>query len=205
MKKFLTFVCVLSIASFAFAKGNLSLDIGAQYANNQLHRFGKEPSNKFHNHNIRLQHMGGFNLGVNYEIAKNWGIFLNSAFSFNNVFLNDTVLGFGYTFAIPKAPIKLFLGGGLALGGFIYDNNIASVKTRTSHFNLGAGLQLVGSYMFTNMFGCFFGADLNYYGVLSGKEKTTVSSATNTSSISKSNLPDLAKTFHLKAGLRIAF
>lgn len=202
MKKFISFILVIFLVSFVFAEIGLTFDIGGHYANEQRHKFGTDVSD-FHTQVITMQHMGGFDIGVNYEIAKGWGVFFNSAFSFNNLFLNDSLLGFGYTFKMDNSDFKVFLGGGLAFGGLIYKTKKADITT--SYFNLGAGVQVVGSYMFKNKFGVFFGADLNYYGVLSGNTKIKIGDKTSKNEIDKKLLPSMAKSFHLKAGLRIGF
>lgn len=205
MKKFFAVILFcFSAITFVFAKGTagLSFDVGAQYLNHQLHNFGKDNKNNgndFNYHSIAFKNMGGFNLGMNYEIAKNWSVFLNTAFSFNSTFVNDTVLGFGYTFGLDKG-FRLFLGGGLAFGGSEFSKTYYNTTTKTSYVNVGGAVQLVASYMFTRMFGIYFGVSDNLYAVVKGTRKI----GSTTTDIQTDYLPDMNKSMSAKVGLRIA-
>ena len=207
MKRVLIFVLAIAMTSVAFAKDiGLRVDFGGQYVNHQLHDFHKDKHDGFDLHTITSKHMGGFNLGIDYLVADNWSIYFKTAFSFNNVFVNDTVFGFGYNFNVADS-FYVFLGGGLALGGSKFSNTIAGVTTSVDYFNLGAGIEVLGVWMFTDMVGMYFGVTDNYYGVLSGKVTTHIE-ATNTKTtakIHKDLLPDMAKSVGGKLGIRLAF
>lgn len=205
MKKFLSIILVFSLGMFAFAQSKVSLEVGAHYANNQLHDFGSQPQNNIHNHDISYQHMGGFNLAVIYNITNEWSVYADSAFSFNNVFANDTVLGFGYNFDINKTGIRVFVGGGLALGGLVMKNKQALYTTQTNYFNMGLGIQSTLSYMFTKTFGIYTGINAQYYGVVSEKVKTESSAGTSTVTVEKKYRPDMASSFLVKVGLKVNF
>lgn len=208
MKKILSFVLVLSITGLVFAQNiGLDLEVGGQYANSQRHSFTTEDSKaKFHNHIITHQHMGGFNVGINYAFTQKWAVFFNSAFSFNSVFLNDTVLGIGYNFSADSDKVKLFLGGGLAFGGLV-DKKDAVTTSTERYFNVGVGVQGTATYMITKQVGIHCGLTGNIYGIITG-HKVTYTNGKKTSSVSidrKTNPYKFIASINAKAGLTVAF
>ena len=161
MNKKLFFVCLVFALVFTgmlTAKSiGLNLEAGAAYTNHQLHTFGKDTkSDGFKYQGIKSKSLFGVNLGISYPLPKNWAVFVNTTFAFNNTFVNDTMLGAGYIFK-PTRGVDLFLGGGLALGGSVFKWAKGSVSTTYKFFNIGAGINFTASVMFTNKIGMYAG------------------------------------------------
>lgn len=205
MKKLIVALSIFTFAFFAFAKdAGVSLDIGAHYENHSLHYFGDENQHNFNVHSAYVKHMGGFNLGLDFMVAKNWSIFLDTSFSFNGVFVNDTAIGFGYNFNIGKG-FNLFIGGGFGFGGSKFTWTEMHTDYSEEYFNVGANLKLIISYMFTHRVGIFFGISDTYYIPAMGKQKKSTGSFTNEKSLSGNDLPKYTQSIQPKCGVRIAF
>lgn len=173
----------------------IGLEIGADYTNHQIHTFGEHKNDGFGIHSIKFKHMGGFNLSISYSIPKNWALYASTTFAFNSVFVNDTQLGIGYNFAVGKG-FNLFFGGGFAIGGAKFTAKIFNeTKEYLKYTNIGGGLKLTASYMFTKILGVYFGTALNYYkpvkGYLWGTE------------VQSKDLPNISKSINVYAGLKI--
>lgn len=205
MKKFFLMMSIFALASFAFARNKgLSLDIGAHYENHSLHYFDDGKMNDFNVHSNHNKHMGGFNLGLDFMVAENWSIFLDTSFSFNGVFVNDSAIGFGYNFNIGKG-FNLFIGGGFGFGGSQFKWSVGNVETKQEFFNVGVNLKLIASYMFTNKVGIFFGITDTYYIPAMGKQKIKFGSNEKEFSIKRNNLPNYVQSIQPKLGIRLAF
>ncbi|UTC83154.1 hypothetical protein [Treponema denticola] len=181
----------------------LDLEVGGAYNNHQLHTIGSSyGSNGFRYHGISSKDLGGFNIGISYPLPKNWAVFANTTFTFNNIFVNDTMLGVGYIFK-PGKGFELLLGGAFAFGGSAFQwANLNQIIT-DSYFNIGGGINFTASYMFTGKFGMYAGASALYYKPVVGNRSTKTGNNTTTTSIKSGSLPDMAKSIGLKLGLKI--
>ncbi len=192
-KKIILIVLLAFSATIVSAKGvGLNLDIGGQYCNHELHTRGSS-NNGTYRHSIYGQHLGGLNLGIEYKLNRSWAFFAETIFSIkNNGFVNDSLVGFGYNFKLPKG-FGAFFGGGFAFGGNV---NIGSSYT-TEFAYVGGGLKGEVSYMFSGMFGAYVGATLNLYGI------PTLTTRTGSYTTKTNPSEDMAKSIDLKLGLRI--
>ena len=206
MNKKLFFVCLVFALVFTgmlTAKSTgINLEVGAAYTNHQLHTINGYGSNGFRHHGIRSKSLGGVNIGISYPLPKNWAVFANTTFTFNNIFVNDTMLGVGYIFK-PGKGFELLLGGAFAFGGSAFQWATGGAIVTESYFNLGGGINFTASYMFTGKFGMYAGASALYYKPLSGNRETKIGNSSSSVSIQPSVLPNLAKSIGLKLGLKI--
>ena len=209
MNKKLFFVCLVFVLVFTgmlTAKSvGLNLEVGAAYNNHQLHNINSNySSDGFRYHGIRSKSLGGVNIGISYPLPKNWAVFANTTFTFNNIFVNDTMLGVGYIFK-PGKGFELLLGGAFAFGGSAFQWASGGAIITESYFNLGGGINFTASYMFTGKFGMYAGASALYYKPVAGNESTKRGSNTTTTSINSGSLPDMAKSINIKLGLVVKF
>ena len=208
MNKKLLFVCLVFASVFTgmlTAKSvGLNLEAGGAYTNHQLHTITGYGYDGFRHHGISLQDLGGINIGISYPLPKNWAVFANTTFTFNNIFVNDTMLGVGYIFK-PGKGFELLLGGAFAFGGSAFQRAIGSDIITKSYFNLGGGINFTASYMFTGKFGMYAGASALYYKPVAGNKSTKRGSKTDTESIKSDSLPDMAKSINIKLGLVVKF
>ena len=207
MNRKLFFVCLVFALVFTgmlTAKSiGLDLEVGGAYNNHQLHTIGSSyGSNGFRYHGISSKSLGGVNIGISYPLPKNWAVFANTTFTFNNIFVNDTMLGVGYIFK-PGKGFELLLGGAFAFGGSAFQWASGGAIITESYFNLGGGINFTASYMFTSKFGMYAGALALYYKPLSGNLETKIGNSSSSVSIKSGSLPDLAKSIGLKLGLKI--
>jgi len=209
MNRKLFFVCLVFALVFTgmlTARSiGLDLEVGGAYNNHQLHRINNSYGyDGFKYHGIRSKSLGGVNIGISYPLPKNWAVFANTTFTFNNIFVNDTMLGVGYIFK-PGKGFELLLGGAFAFGGSAFQRAIGSDIITKSYFNLGGGINFTASYMFTGKFGMYAGASALYYKPVAGNESTKRGSNTTTTSIKSGSLPDMAKSINIKLGLVVKF
>ncbi len=206
-KKIIVFLIafMLIFVGTASAKSlGLSLNVGALYTNHQLHSVGNvDERTHFKYHGISSMNLGGFTVGLAYRLPKNWALYLDSMFSFNKTFVNDTQLGFGYIFRLGKG-FDLFLSGGLALGGSVFSHSEGHSEISTSYFNIGGGLSLTASYMFTRKFGIYFGISDNYYKPVSRKRKIKINGSSVETSFLNS-MPKYNKSINARLGLKVNF
>ncbi|UTC66084.1 MULTISPECIES: hypothetical protein [unclassified Treponema] len=207
MNKKIFFVCLafaLIFTGMLTAKSiGLNLEVGAAYTNHQLHRIGRNYAHDgFRHHGIRSKSLGGVNIGISYPLPKNWEVFANTTFAFNNTFVNDTMLGVGYVFK-PGKGFNLLLGGAFAFGGSVFSWPEGSTTVTTSYFNIGGGINFTASYMFTRKFGMYAGASAIYYKPVAGNWSRKVGNSTNSGNIQSNTLPDLAKSINIKLGLKV--
>lgn len=207
MNRKLFFVCLVFALVFTgmlTARSiGLDLEVGGAYNNHQLHTIGSSyGSNGFRYHGISSKSLGGVNIGISYPLPKNWAVFANTTFTFNNIFVNDTMLGVGYIFK-PGKGFELLLGGAFAFGGSAFQWATGGAIVTESYFNLGGGINFTASYMFTSKFGMYAGASALYYKPLSGNRETKIGNSSSSVSIQPRLLPNLAKSIGLKLGLKI--
>ena len=207
MNRKLFFVCLVFALVFTgmlTAKSiGLDLEVGGAYNNHQLHTINNSYGyDGFKHHGIRSKSLGGVNIGISYPLPKNWAVFANTTFTFNNIFVNDTMLGVGYIFK-PGKGFELLLGGAFAFGGSAFQWASGGAIITESYFNLGGGINFTASYMFTSKFGMYAGASALYYKPLSGNRETKIGNSSSSVSIQPSVLPNLAKSIGLKLGLKI--
>ncbi len=187
-KKIILFFVAFTLvfAGNASAKSiGLDLNFGVVYTNHQLHDVSNvDQVTQFKTRSIRSMHMGGFNIGIAYDLPKNWALYLDTAFSFNKLFVNDTQLGFGYVFK-PGKKFQIFLGGGLGLGGSVFSHSIGSTTHTQSYFNVGGGVRLTTTYLFTEKFGMYLGVSGNFYKPVAGEIKTKIGDKESTRKISE--------------------
>lgn len=189
-KKIISLVLVFSLfAGMLQAKSiGLSLEVGANYTNHQLHMFDRYSYTGFRVHSNHFKHMGGFNIALAYSLPKNWDIYISTAFAFNSVFINDTQIGFGYNFKLAKN-FTLFFGGGFGIGCSKFDVYKSSEKCWRST-NIGGGVKLTGTVMFTNMVGIYFGICPNLYKPISDERYMK---------------PDVIHSFNANLGVKLKF
>jgi len=207
MNKKLFFICLvfaLVFTSMLTAKSvGLNLEAGVAYTNHQLHYFSNNTGTDGFKHQwIRSKSLFGFNLGISYPLPKNWSVFVNTTFAFNNTFVNDTMLGAGYIFK-PGRGVDIFLGGGLGFGGSVFKWASGSISTAYKFFNIGAGINLTASFMFTDKIGMYVGISDTYYKPVSGKWSTKVGDKNSSGDISSGEMPDLAKSINGRLGVKI--
>ncbi len=185
----------------------LSLNVGGLYTNHQLHYIsdGKTYDN-FQHHNIFSKHMGGFSAGLSYRLPKNWALYFDTMFAFNKIFVNDTQLGFGYIFR-PGKGFEIFLCGGLAIGGSKFDYTRAGITTEWKYFNVGGGLSLTASYMFTRKFGIYFGISDSYYKPVTGETRTYANDNKSGTwkALNTGNMPKYNQSINARLGLKVNF
>ena len=193
-KKMLIPLCLFAVVFTAAGSAKslgLNLYVGGVYTNHQIHDVWDSAYDGFNYRNIRSKHMGGFNIGLSYELPKNWAIFGSTIFSFNRIYVNDTQFGFGYTFK-PGKGFSLFLGGAFAIGGSQFIGNGAAEEGYT---NIGGRLNLTAFYMFTGQLGIYLGFSDNIYKPVRGFYKNTL----------RKKLPDMANSINLALGFKIRF
>ena len=204
MNKKLFFVCLVFALVFTgmlTAKSTgINLEVGAAYNNHQLHNIGKNYAyDGFKHHGIRSKSLGGLNIGISYPLPKNWAVFANTTFTFNHTFVNDTMLGAGYTFK-PGKGFELLLGGAFAFGGSVFSYPKGNFTYTDSYFNIGGGINFTASFMFTGKFGMYAGASALYYKPIYGNWSQKDANGTHSR---KGELPDLAKSIGAKLGVKI--
>ena len=207
MNRKLFFVCLVFALVFTgmlTAKSTgINLEVGGAYNNHQLHRINNSYGyDGFKYHGIRSKSLGGFNIGISYPLPKNWAVFANTTFTFNNIFVNDTMLGVGYIFK-PGKGFELLLGGAFAFGGSALNKTKNKPKVTYSYFNIGGGINFTASFMFTGKFGMYAGASAIYYKPVAGNISTKIGNSTSSAGIKSSSLPDMAKSINIKLGLKI--
>lgn len=200
-KKAFIFVCffLTFFVGFASAKTlGLNLLVGGVYTNHQLHSSSGTDHDGFSAWIIRSKHMGGFNAGLFYDLPKNWSVYLNTQFSFNKIFVNDTQAGFGYNFK-PGKVFNLFLGGAFAFGGSKHGNSNSSYE----YGHIGGGVSFIPSFMISNKIGLYMGVMGSIYKPVSGYHVTTSKNGTNRNALS--HLPTMTTSINVMIGVRVKF
>lgn len=185
MKKKLFLFALLTVCSVPVlsAKVNLTLDIGLVFTHFSNH-FSRDNGTK----SGRSANLGGVNILLRGEFAKNFGVYGSADFSFgqsfwskssgrrfyradlhdaNIVYAIDSQFGFFYAFK-PAKNLEIMLGAGLGLGGNghkrEYLNKAGNTETEKIHCtNIGGGFNVDVSYMFTKMLGIYGGIADTFY------------------------------------------
>lgn len=201
--KFVFLFFVFFVLGLSAKNSGFVLNLGGAYTNHRLNYIDTDNnSENFKHHMVKYKHLGGFNIGASYAFPKNWSVYIQSIFSFNNVFVNDTQLGLGYTFQL-KNGFKLFLGGAFAIGGSIFKYSYNGITVENRAFNIGGGIDLTASYMFMEKFGVFIGFSDALYKSINGKEIVYANGEKKFRDIEEKYMPDLTNSVNLKLGFKI--
>ena len=188
----------------------MNLELGPVYT-----YFGSRTSSGS-GHTSWTTHTGGLNVLFGVEFVKNFGAYVTANFAFGKDywyktssprsytgFLNDATLtyaidsqfGFFYVFH-PAKNFDLRLGAGLGIGGSGYNKPLSK-----SQANIGGGVDLNISYMFTKMIGIYGGvSDTLYAPVYTDTQISSTQSIKNTDVSGK-----IANSLNIKAGIRLVF
>jgi len=230
MKKIICSVFLVSFfsAGILFAKIALTLDAGPVYTNFYYR-------NNFDNGNARntwSTNVGGLNVLLKGEFAKNFGVYGMANFAFGKriatgyhsknssvtrkwdadlSYVIDSQFGFFYAFK-PVKNLDIMLGLGIGLGGSGYNTTTEKTlltetkKTRNHYTNIGGGFNVDVSYMFTQKIGVYGGLSDTMYAPVSKSVKTIIgSSSEKTETFSGEAAGTFANSFSLKAGLQFKF
>ncbi len=207
MKKKLILICVFTfiLTGILSAKSeDFNMEIGAVYTNHQLHNIGDIAENAFQTFTILTMHLGGFDVGFNYRLDKQWYVYFSTMFAFNKMFVNDTQLGFGYNFQ-PGKGFNLFLGAGLALGGSVFKHTSNNITSQEEYFTVGGGISLLGSYMFSRYIGIYFGISDSYYKPITGRHKKSDENGGAWTKYKITELNTFTKSINARAGVKVHF
>jgi len=212
MKKRICILCLLTVFSVGFLSANvkMNLELGPVYT-----YFGSRTSSGS-GHTSWTTHTGGLNVLFGAEFVKNFGVYVSANFAFGkdywyktsyprsySGFLNDATLtyaidsqfGFFYVFH-PSKNFDLRLGAGLGIGGSGYNKPLSK-----SQANIGGGVDLNISYMFTKMIGIYGGvSDTLYAPVYTETQISSTQSIKDTDVSGK-----IANSLNIKAGIRLVF
>lgn len=212
MKKRICILCLLTVFSVGFLSANvkMNLELGPVYT-----YFGSRTSSGS-GHTSWTTHTGGLNVLFGAEFVKNFGVYVSANFAFGkdywyktsyprsySGFLNDATLtyaidsqfGFFYVFH-PAKNFDLRLGAGLGIGGSGYNKPLPK-----SQANIGGGVDLNISYMFTKMIGIYGGvSDTLYAPVYTETQISSTQSIKDTDVSGK-----IANSLNIKAGIRLVF
>ena len=212
MKKRICILCLLTVFSVGFLSANvkMNLELGPVYT-----YFGSRTSSGS-GHTSWTTHTGGLNVLFGVEFVKNFGAYVTANFAFGKDywyktssprsytgFLNDATLtyaidsqfGFFYVFH-PAKHFDLRLGAGLGIGGSGYNKPLSK-----SQANIGGGVDLNISYMFTKMIGIYGGvSDTLYAPVYTETQISSTQSIKDTDVSGK-----IANSLNIKAGIRLVF
>lgn len=212
MKKRICILCLLTVFSVGFLSANvkMNLELGPVYT-----YFGSRTSSGS-GHTSWTTHTGGLNVLFGVEFVKNFGAYVTANFAFGKDywyktssprsytgFLNDATLtyaidsqfGFFYVFH-PAKNFDLRLGAGLGIGGSGYNKPLSK-----SQANIGGGVDLNISYMFTKMIGIYGGvSDTLYAPVYTETQISSTRSIKDTDVSGK-----IANSLNIKAGIRLVF
>lgn len=217
MKKRICILCLLTVFSVGFLSANvkMNLELGPVYTYFSSH----EPSNSFHfgsGHRSWQTHTGGLNVLFGAEFVKNFGVYVSANFAFGRYYWGkesyqthyegtrspagvtyaiDSQFGFFYVFH-PSKNFDLRLGAGLGIGGSGYNKPLSK-----SQANIGGGVDLNISYMFTKMIGIYGGvSDTLYAPVYTETQISSTHSIKDTDVSGK-----IANSLNIKAGIRLVF
>ena len=229
MKKRICILCLLTVFSVGFLSANvkMNLELGPVYTYFSSH----EPSNSFHfgsGHRSWQTHTGGLNVLFGVEFIKNFGVYGTANFAFGKdywyktssktdyhgylqdadlTYALDSQFGFFYVFH-PAKNLDLTLGAGLGIGGSGHNRTYTTAgittKKEISQTNIGGGLNLDISYMFTKMIGIYGGVSDTIYVPVHTKTKRTIGNKTEETSDSTTS-GKLANSFSIKAGIQLVF
>ena len=220
MKKRLCMLCMLTVFSVGFlsAKVKMNLELGPVYT------YFSSRTTVGNRHTSWTAHTGGLNVLFGAEFVKNFGVYGSANLAFgknywtkssqpdsysgqrhtpNFTYAIDSQLGLFYVFH-PTDNLDLRLGLGLGIGGSGHNTTIAGTKTKVSQLNIGGGVDLTLSYMFTKLIGIYGGVSDTIYAPVY-QATTTITGSTNNKSSSTNVSGKLANSFSCKAGIRFNF
>ena len=227
MKKRICILCLLTVFSVGFlsAKVKLSLDIGPVYT-----YFGSRTSVNNERTDTWATHTGGLNVLFGAEFIKNFGVYGTVNFAFGKriiegthikdastststiarwngdlTFVIDSQFGFFYVFH-PIKKMDLTLGAGLGIGGSGRNYTTKYEKIAKSQTNIGGGVNLDVSYMFTKMIGIYGGISDTLYAPVYTKITIKLKKDNKTITKEDSNASGkIANSLNIKAGIKIVF
>lgn len=212
MKKRICILCLLTVFSVGFLSANvkMNLELGPVYT-----YFGSRTSSGS-GHTSWTTHTGGLNVLFGVEFIKNFGVYGTANFAFGKDYWDkwsskksyggflrdadltyaiDSQFGFFYVFH-PAKNFDLRLGAGLGIGGSGYNKPLSK-----SQANIGGGVDLNISYMFTKMIGIYGGVSDTLYAPV--YTKTQIDSTHSIESTDVSG--KIANSLNIKAGIRLVF
>ena len=230
MKKRICTLCLLTVFSVGFLSANvkMSLDVGPVYT-----YFSSHTTNSSENKTSWATHTGGLNVLFGVEFVQNFGVYGSANFAFGQKIIDksrvgnynhkvitisrwngdltyviDSQFGFFYVFH-PVKKMDLTLGFGLGIGGsgrnYTYTKLLVTTKEEKSQVNIGGGVNLNVSYMFTKMVGIYGGISDTLYAPVYTKTKTKYSNG-KTETTENSNVSGkIAHSFNIKAGVQFVF
>ena len=171
-------------------------------------------------HTSWTTHTGGLNVLFGAEFVQNFGVYgsVNLAFgkyywsktsspdsyggkryTQNFTYAIDSQLGLFYVFH-PSNNLDLRLGLGLGIGGSGHN----TTALEYSQLNIGGGVDLTISYMFTNLIGIYGGVSDTIYAPVY-RATTTIGGSAKTKKSSTNVSGRVANSFSIKAGIRFNF
>lgn len=225
MKKSICVFFLLTVLSVGFlsAKVKLSLDVGPVYT-----YFGSRTSSG-NGHTSWTAHTGGLNVLFGVEFIKNFGVYGTANFAFGKNYWDktsfprsysgslrdaeltyaiDSQFGFFYVFH-PSNKLDLTLGLGLGIGGSGHNREYATsskiIKEEISQANIGGGVNLDVSYMFTKMIGIYGGVADTVYAPVYTKTKIKIGNHELPPNEDTHVSGKIANSLNIKAGIRLVF
>lgn len=207
-------LCMLTVFSVGFlsAKVKMNLELGPVYT------YFSSRTTVGNGHTSWTAHTGGLNVLFGAEFVKNFGVYGSANLAFgknywvkssqpdsysgqrhtpNFTYAIDSQLGLFYVFH-PTDNLDLRLGLGLGIGGSGYNET----TKEDSQLNIGGGVDLTLSYMFTKLIGIYGGVSDTIYAPV---YQATTDIVTKTTLSSTDVSGKLANSFSCKAGIRFNF
>lgn len=225
MKKRICILCLLTVFSVGFLSANvkINLELGPVYT-----YFGSRTASGS-GHTSWTTHTGGLNVLFGVEFIKNFGVYGTANFAFGKDYWDktsyprsysghlrdadltyaiDSQFGFFYVFH-PAKDLDLTLGAGLGIGGSGHNRTYTTLgittKEEISQANIGGGINLDVSYMFTKMIGIYGGVSDTLYAPVYTKTKTKIGNGNPGSSEDTHVSGKIANSLNIKAGIRLVF
>ena len=207
---------MLTVFSVGFlsAKVKMNLELGPVYT------YFSSRTTVGDGHISWTAHTGGLNVLFGAEFVKNFGVYGSANLAFgknywvkssspghyqgdrftpNFTYAIDSQLGLFYVFH-PTDNLDLRLGLGLGIGGSGYNET----TKEDSQLNIGGGVDLTLSYMFTKLIGIYGGVSDTIYAPVY-QATTTITGSTKKKESSTDVSGKLANSFSCKAGIRFNF
>jgi len=226
MKKRICILCLLTVFSVGFLSANvkMNLELGPVYTYFSSHA----PSSSFlygSGHSSWTTNTGGLNVLFGVEFIKNFGVYGTANFAFGRYYWSkrsypihydgtrntatltyaiDSQFGFFYVFH-PAKNLDLRLGLGLGIGGSGRNYPNGSEKKEKSQVNIGGGVDLNVSYMFTKMVGIYGGVSDTLYAPVYTVTKTKYSNGSTDTQGDPHVSGKIANSLNIKAGIRLVF
>jgi len=225
MKKRICILCLLTVFSVGFLSANvkMNLELGPVYTYFSSHTSSSS------GHTSWTTHTGGLNVLFGVEFIKNFGVYGTANFAFGKdywyktsskteyhgylrdadlTYAIDSQFGFFYVFH-PTKNLDLTLGAGLGIGGSGHNRTYTTAgittKKEISQANIGGGVNLDISYMFTKMIGIYGGVSDTLYAPVYTKTKTKIGNGNSVSSEDTHVSGKIANSLNIKAGIRLVF